>query len=149
MSNISQLEQRLATMVDICTIGLRTHVESRVDFFDMIREDDLFEIRDRLAEQMADGWIVLFNSVTWPGGVNVVCTPDPEIEESLMSRSLMGERDEFKVIASVYAPDRHKAFAQVRDLAASLATEAKNGGETNQWFMITEENAIASLKAAA
>lgn len=149
MSNISQLEQRLATMVDICTIGLRTHVESRVDFFDMIHEDDLFEIRDRLAEQRTEGWIVLFTATHWPGGVNVVCTPDPEIEESLMSRSLMGERDEFKVIASVYAPDRHKAFAQVRDLAASLATEAKNGGETNQWFMITEENAIASLKAAA
>ncbi len=126
-----------------------SHTLPRVDFYDMLYDDDLFQIRDRLADQVQDGWIVLFTSITWPGGVNIVCTPDAEIEESLMSRGSPHGRNEFKVIASVYAPDRCKAFAQVRDRAASLATEAKNGGETNQWFMITEENAIASLKAAA
>ena len=149
MSNFSQLEQRLPTLVDITKIGLRTYVESRTDFYDMIHEDDLYEIKDRLEGETTDGWIFLVTASHAEGGVNVVCAPELEMELSLMSRWFPKGHDEFKVLASVYVPDRQKAFAQVRDLAASLATEAMNGGETNQWFMITEENAIASLKAAA
>lgn len=149
MNNFSQLEQRPPILVDITKIGLRTSVESRTDFYDMIHEEDLYEIKDQLEAETTDGWIYLVTASHAEGCVNVVCAPELEMELSLMSRWFPKGHDEFKVLASVYAPDRHKAFAQVRDLAASLATEAKNGGETNQWFMITEENAIASLKAAA
>lgn len=149
MNNFSQLEQRLPILVDITKIGLRTSVESRTDFYDMIHEEDLYEIKDRLEGETTDGWIFLVTASHSDGCVNVVCAPELEMELSLMSRWSPKGHDGFKVLASVYVPDRHKAFAQVRDLAASLATEAKNGGETNQWFMITEENAIASLKAAA
>ena len=96
-----------------------------------------------------DGWIYLVTASHAEGCVNVVCAPELEMELSLMSRWSPKGHDGFKVLASVYAPDRRKAFDQVRDRANSLATEAKIGGETYQWLMITEENAIASLKAAA
>ena len=66
-----------------------------------------------------------------------------------MSRWSPEGHDGFKVLASVYVNDRRKAFDQVRDRANSLATEALKGSENNQWYKITEENAVAALKAAA
>ena len=59
MSNFSQLEQRPPILVDITKIGLRTSVESRTDFYDMIHEEDLYEIKDQLEAETTDGWIYL------------------------------------------------------------------------------------------
>ncbi len=149
MSNFSQIEQRPPILVDITKIGLRTYVESRTDFYDMIHEEDLYEIKDQLEAGTTDGWIYLVTASHAEGCVNVVCAPELEMELSLMSRWSPKGHDGFKVLASVYVNDRRKAFDQVRDRANSLATEALEGSENYQWFKITEENAIASLKAAA
>ena len=147
MSNFSQLEQCPPILVDITMIGLRTYIDSRIDFYDMIHEEDLYEIKDRLEAMTTDGWVFLVTAPWAEGRVNVVCTPEPEMEMSLMSRWSPEGHDGFKVLVSVYVNDRRKAFDQVRDRANSLATEALKGSENNQWFKITEENAVAALKA--
>jgi len=149
MNAITQLKGTQPSLVDITKIGLRTFVNSRTEFYDMIHEEDLYEIRDRLERETTDGWIVLVSTANEAEYVNAICTPEPEMELSLMNRLCREEHDEFKVLSSVYAKDRRKAFDQVVDCAKSLATEVQRGSETNQWFTITEDNAIAALKKAA
>lgn len=139
---------RVGATGDITKIGLRSHVERRADFYDMIDVDDLIEIQDVLEAANEDGWIALFTADEWPGGVNVRSTPDVELSLSLARDATM--TGEAKVLAASPTTNRAKAFALVCDVMRHhFKAEAKNGGDGYQWFTISEEDALAAFKPDA
>lgn len=119
--------------------------------FDQMSEDDLYDIRERLEAGRPDGWILLV-TLTQPsteGFVNVLSTPDVDLERSLLARMSPFANDGFKIIDVAYVYDRRTAFDKARQRASEMATEAHTGSEKNQWFKITEANAAAVLTAIA
>ena len=119
--------------------------------YDQMAEDDLYDIQERLEAERTDGWILLFTRSlpSEEGFVNVLSTPDLDLERSIMARWSRFSYDGFNILESVHVNDRRKAFEQVREQASALATEELTGSEKHQWFKITEADAVASLKAAA
>ena len=133
---------------DVTNINLKSCVERRADFYDMIDDDDAFDLEKALEEAGEDGWLVLFTNEVFPGAVQVVAAPDVELSLSLSRRSAPSTPGP-EVLASVAVTNRVKAFTLVCGLMAGhFEAEAKNGGDKSQWFLIRTEDALVALACA-
>jgi len=117
--------------------------------FDKFDEDNLIQIKEQMEQASKYGWVFLFTARHAKGCVNLMCTPNLDLEWSLMSRWSPYAYDGFRILTSVYVEDRRQAFEYFRDQTNSIATKALSGSEKHQWFEMRAEKAVAVLHGIA